>query len=77
MKCYKNKITYWQNRLNEAINSAPCDYSEENITRALSSLTYFVNKQMVLHSPPLQVEQELERLRQLNGIDEGIAGELF
>jgi len=46
MKNYKNKITYWQNRLNEAINCAPCDYSEENIKRALSSLTYFVNKQI-------------------------------
>ena len=65
MKCYKNKITYWQNRLNKAINCAPCDYSEENIKRALSSLTYFVNKQVEVDFPPLQVEAELERLMQL------------
>jgi DNA-directed RNA polymerase subunit M/transcription elongation factor TFIIS len=56
MKCYKNKITYWQNRLNKAINCAPCDYSEENIERALSSLTYFVNKQVEVDFPPVQAE---------------------
>jgi DNA-directed RNA polymerase subunit M/transcription elongation factor TFIIS len=54
MKCYKNKITYWQNRLNKAINCAPCDYSEKNIERALSSLTYFVNKQVEVDFPPLK-----------------------
>ena len=48
---YRNKITYWQNRLNKAINCAPCDYTEENITRALSSLTYFVNKQIEVDFP--------------------------
>jgi hypothetical protein len=65
MKCYKNKITYWQNKLNNAINCAPAYYSEENITRALSSLTHFVNKQVEVDFPPLQVEAELERLMQL------------
>ena len=65
MKCYKNKITYWQNRLNKAINCAPCDYSEKNIERALSSLTHFVNKQVEVDFPPLTVEAELERLMQL------------
>jgi DNA-directed RNA polymerase subunit M/transcription elongation factor TFIIS len=54
MKCYKNKIMYWQNRLNKAINCAPCDYSEKNIERALSSLTYFVNKQVEVDFPPLK-----------------------
>ena len=48
---YRNKITYWQNRLNKAINCAPCDYTEENITRALSSLTYFVNRQKEIDFP--------------------------
>ena len=62
MKNYKNKITYWQNKLNNAINCAPAYYSEENITRALSSLTYFVNKQVEVDFPPLQVEEEIERL---------------
>ena len=56
MKCYKNKITYWQNRLNKAINCAPCDYSEKNIERALSSLTHFVNKQVEVDFPPVQAE---------------------
>ena len=65
MKCYKNKIMYLQNRLNKAINCAPCDYSEKNIERALSSLTHFVNKQVEVDFPPLTVEAELERLMQL------------
>ena len=75
MKCYKNKITYWQNRLNKAINCAPCDYSEENITRALSSLTYFVNKQVEVDFPPVQAE--VYWAPEAQGIDEAVAGELF
>ena len=76
MKCYKNKITYWQNRLNKAINCAPCDYSEENIERALSSLTYFVNKQVEVDFPPVQGEMYWAVVED-QVIDEAIAGELF
>ena len=65
MKNYRNKIMYWQNKLNNAINCAPAYYSEENIAHALSHLTYFVNRQMEVDFPPLTVEEELERLRQL------------
>jgi hypothetical protein len=47
---YKNKITYWQNRLNEAINAAPCDYNQAKVAKALNSLTYFVNRQLEIES---------------------------
>ena len=80
MKNYKNKITYWQNQLNEAINSAPCDYSEENVKYALFLLTHYVNKQMEVDFPPSTVEGELERLKQFgnqNDVDEAIKGDLF
>ena len=46
MKDFRSEIMYWQNRLNKAINCAPCDYSEKNIKRALSSLNFFVNRQV-------------------------------
>ena len=46
MKDFRSEIMYWQNRLNKAINWAPCDYSEKNIKRALSSLNFFVNRQV-------------------------------
>ena len=45
-KCYKHKITHWQNKLNNAINCAPYQYSEKNIKRALKSLEYFVHEQL-------------------------------
>ena len=81
MKCYRNKIEYWQKKLEMAINPITYEHSEENITRALSRLTYFVNKQKEIDFPPVQAEVYFCNLNQhiedMNGIDEAIAGELF
>jgi len=48
--CYKNKITYWQNQLNNAINAAPCDYDQSKVNKAMESLNYFVNRQLQIEA---------------------------
>ena len=52
---YREKITYWQNQLNKSINCAPIDKSTKKMQKALDSLNYFTQKQIVIERMNEQV----------------------
>jgi len=64
---YKSKITYHQNRLNNAINCSANDLDPKETLKALESLTYFVKQQIEVQQPQYKkvLESKLKYIQSL------------
>ena len=51
MKCYKEQITYYLNRVNKEINESPPRLSEYYIKQALEALSHYVEMQCLVKFP--------------------------
>jgi len=56
-QCYKSKIRYHMNRVNELVNCAPSQRQPDLLIRHMESLKYFVNKQAVIQQQQILSEK--------------------
>ena len=55
--CYKSKIRYHMNRVNNLVNCAPYQRDPDLLIRHMESLKHFVNKQAELQQKELDAER--------------------
>ena len=58
--CYKSKIRYHMNRVNELVNCAPYQKEPDLLIRHMESLKHFVSKQAEIQ------QEEIEQYRKEN-----------
>tara|TARA_R110000744_G_scaffold369194_2_gene479314 strand:+ start:613 stop:810 length:198 start_codon:yes stop_codon:yes gene_type:complete len=51
MKCYKEQITYYLNKVNSEINASPERLSEYYINQSLEALTHYIEMQCLVKFP--------------------------
>lgn len=57
--CYKSKIRYHMNRVNELVNCAPAEKEPDLLIRHMESLKHFVTKQAEIQNQEINDYHEL------------------
>ena len=54
--CYKSKIQYHMNKINNLVNCSPANRDPETLTRHMNSLNHFVSKQAQVQRDQIRTE---------------------